>query len=188
MPEYFCECCQFKTMDKSKYTRHMESGKHNDMTKNVVHTPKQDELAELRAMVVELSKTVITLNQKIDTLTAKLETQPIYQHAVSQSPYVTLPVYEIPKLIRSENAPVSEPVPAPVAHEPEVKKKRMSIDEEKKYIDDVCERLGDNAMEWLTEYQPQQKKPSWEDAKSPFYIVEYYKYNKLAQYMINEQN
>lgn len=186
MPEYVCECCHFKTIDKSKYTRHMESGKHMDISNNNMHTPKEDEIAELRAMIAELTKTVNTLNQKIDSLTSKLETQPIYQHAVSQQPYVTMPttIYDIPQLIRSEN--ISVPDPIPVIGTTEVKKKRISVEEEKKYIDEVCEKLQDDAMEWLVDYQPQQKKPSHEDPKSPYYIVDYYKYNKIAQIFIHE--
>ena len=28
MPEYKCECCDFKTIDKGKYSKHNETIKH----------------------------------------------------------------------------------------------------------------------------------------------------------------
>jgi hypothetical protein len=176
MPEYFCECCNFKTTDKTKYKRHTETSKHLELANQNVTTavrvdtppPKNDEIAELRAMVLDMSKTIMILNQKIDTLTIKLESQ-------TQS---------IPTLTASS---LVQPIyaPSPVYAEPE-KKKRMTVEEEKKYIDSICEKLGSDAMEWLNDYVPQQKKPASEDPKSPYYMVDYYKYNLIAKLMINE--
>lgn len=170
MPEYFCQCCNFKTNDKTKYKRHTETSKHlelaNVTTAVRVDTPppKNDEIAELRAMVLEMSKTIMMLNQKIDTLTIKVESQ-----SVLAAPSSVQPIY----------------APSPVYAEPE-KKKRMTVEEEKKYIDSICEKLGNDAMEWLNDYVPQQKKPVNEDPKSPYYMVDYYKYNLIAKFMINE--
>jgi hypothetical protein len=178
MPEYFCQCCNFKTIDKSKYTRHTESGKHIELampTAVRVDTPppKTDEIAELRAMVLELSKTVIVLNQKIDTLTSKLESQ-------TMSAPIQQPIkIENPQPIRIEQ---------PIKNEDEHKsEKRMTVAEEKQYILTTCEKLGDDAMEWLTEYVPRQKKPHYEDSKSPYYIIDYFKYDLIAKRMINEK-
>ena len=141
MPEYSCECCNFKTIDKTKFKRHMDSSKHKEMSA----TPKIDELAELKAMVFELTNTINTLKQPIK--------QPI-------------------KI---------EPIEQPIKNE---EKKYMTVDEEKKYMDSVCKKLGDDAMEWISDYTPKQKVS--EDCKSPYIKVENYKYNLLAKMMIAE--
>jgi len=163
MPEYFCQCCNFKTSDKTKYKCHTESAKHmkqsNIPTAVRCETPPPNELAELRAMVLEMSKTILVLNQKIDTLTSKLESAPI------------------PEPIKIEN-------PQPIRIEPirieETKSKYMSVDEEKKYISDTCAKLKDDALEWLQDYEPRQKKPKFNDPKSSYNIIDAFKYNLLS--------
>jgi len=140
MPEYSCECCHFKTIDKTKFKRHMESSKHKELST----TPKVDELAELRAMVFELTNTINTLKQPI-----KIE--------------------EIRPIKIEEEKP---------------EKKYMTVEEEKSYMDSVCKKLGEDAMEWITDYQPRQKVS--DDCKSPYIKVENYKYNLLAKFMIAE--
>ncbi len=170
MPEYNCQCCNFKTMDKSKYKRHTETDKHIELA-NVptavrceTPPPKSDEIAELRAMVLEMSKTILFLNQKIDTLTSKLESQPVSQPV---EPPIKI---ENPQPIRIEHPRQIE----------ETKSKYMSVDEEKKYISDTCARLKDDALEWLTDYEPRQKKPKFNDPKSSYNIIDAFKYNLIS--------
>jgi hypothetical protein len=170
MPEYFCQCCNFKTVDKTKYKCHIESAKH--MKQSNIPTavrcetppPKSDEIAELRAMVLEMSKTILVLNQKIDTLTSKLESQPVPEPIKIEQPIKI----ENPQPIRIE------------CRSDEIKSKYMSVDEEKKYISDTCARLKDDALEWLTDYEPRQKKPKFHDPKSAYNLIDAFKYNLIS--------
>lgn len=188
MPEYFCQCCNFKTMDKTKYNRHTETSKHLELA-NVptvvqVDIPKTDEIAELKAMILELSKTVIILNQKIDTLTIKVESQPI---KIEQSQPIKIEESRPIKIEQSQPIKKKDDSESESESESEYKKdKPMSVKEEKQYILDTCEKLGDDALEWLNEYTPRQKKPRYEDPKNPYYIIDSFKYNLISKYLIDE--
>jgi hypothetical protein len=116
--------------------------------------PKDD---DLRAIILEMSKTIIFLTQKIDTLTSKLESQPV-------------------------PAPVQQPIiehPQPIKSEP-IRIEHMSVEEEKKYLSDTCAKLGDDALEWLQDYEPRQKKPKFNDPKSSYSIIDAFKYNLIS--------
>jgi hypothetical protein len=63
MPEYNCQCCNFKTNDKTKFKRHTETDKHIKLS--TIHAMIPDEISELRAMVFELTNTINTLKQPI---------------------------------------------------------------------------------------------------------------------------
>lgn len=158
---YNCQCCNFKTNDKTKYKCHTETSKHlklcNIPTAVRCETPppKDD---DLRAIILEMSKTIIFLTQKIDTLTSKLESQPV------------------PALVQQ---PIRIEMPQPIRIEQE-EEKRMTVDEEKKYISDTCAKLGCDALEWLQDYEPRQKKPKFNDPKCAYSLIDAFKYNLMS--------
>lgn len=65
MPEYICECCSLKTIDKSKYVRHLNTKKHKDnVSKSEEKTTDIKELQEeVKQLKEELYKSAICIEK-----------------------------------------------------------------------------------------------------------------------------
>jgi len=196
MPEYECKCCDFKTHIKTKYTAHLETNKHlkcieEKHNEKPVENSKTDEITELRQMIMSMNETIQSMKQQIYELTLqvskstvnKAET-PTVNKSDSEPETTIVRRIKIKSEPKSESEPELEPVSEPESKEEKPKKKRMSADEEKEYIDKTVERLGEDAMEWLADYTPKQKlpKPHQEsDRNHPFNEVNRHKFHIIAK-------
>ena len=102
MPEYKCECCEFKTIDKGKYLKHNETSKHLKKMESFVKVEVSEN--PLQAKVDMLEQTIQLLIKRIEALENK---QDIKQD-VSRVAEQVKPVVE--KKI--------EPITVPVVEEP----------------------------------------------------------------------
>jgi hypothetical protein len=102
MPEYKCECCDFKTIDKGKYLKHNETNKHLKKMESFVKVEVSEN--PLQAKVDMLEQTIQLLIKRIEVLENK---QDIKQD-VSRVAEQVKPVVE--KKI--------EPITVPVVEEP----------------------------------------------------------------------
>ena len=102
MPEYKCECCEFKTIDKGKYLKHNETSKHLKKMESFVKVEVSEN--PLQAKVDMLEQTIQLLIKRIEVLENK---QDIKQD-VSRVAEQVKPVVE--KKI--------EPITVPVVEEP----------------------------------------------------------------------
>jgi hypothetical protein len=71
MPEYFCECCNYKTNKKSSYDDHNKSKKHlekNNSTQPIIEIKEQNYNNELLEQNAELLEKIKLLESKIVTL------------------------------------------------------------------------------------------------------------------------
>ena len=213
MPEYFCKTCNYKTDNKAKYNRHLETSKHIELSRQIDEPEPVNEIKELKEMVIELSKTITMLNTKIDYLTSKFPNEfpipiltrspesapsPVAKPVVESAPSpVAKPVAEpvakpvAESVAKFDPSQVAEPTPEPNTKSKEKTKRYMDIEEEKKYMKEASERLAkinvDDAFSFLESYTPRQRKPKDKidenNMKFPFNIIDYYRYNLLSKYM-----
>jgi hypothetical protein len=106
MPEYKCECCEFKTIDKGKYLKHNETSKHLKKMESFVKVEVSEN--PLQAKVDMLEQTIQLLIKRIEALENK---QDIKQD-VSRVAEQVKPVVD--KKIEPITVPVIEPVEEPV--------------------------------------------------------------------------
>lgn len=71
MPEYICECCDFKTMDKTRYAKHLETLKHKKLINSMDGEDKQ----------LALTNENTVLKEEIKSLKLKLE---VYKEVIKE--------------------------------------------------------------------------------------------------------
>jgi hypothetical protein len=100
MPEYFCECCNFKTLIKCKFINHNETTKH---------LKKLETFVKVEVSVNPLQEKVDMLEQTIKLLIKRIE---ILENNQGIKP-VAEPVVE--PVVETKIKPVAKPVAEPVA-------------------------------------------------------------------------
>lgn len=121
MPEYVCQCCDFKTHIKTKYTAHLETNKHlkcieekhnEKPVEKPVESSKTDEITELRQMIMKMSETIETMKQQIHDLTVRVNTPVEVATVYKAEPIVdkteSLTVYKAEEPTVDKAEPVSQ--------------------------------------------------------------------------------
>ena len=107
MPEYKCECCDFKTIDKGKYLKHNETIKHLKKMESYVKLEpvKQEPVIQ----ETDLNEKVLKLEQTIEMLIKRIE---VLENNQVAKPAVSLPVVEpvVEQVVEQVVEPVVEPV------------------------------------------------------------------------------
>jgi len=101
MPEYKCECCDFKTIDKGKYLKHNETNKHLKKMESFVKVCE----TPLQAKVDMLEQTIQLLIKRIEVLENKQDVSQVVEQVIE-------PV--VSKKIEPITEPVKEPAEEPV--------------------------------------------------------------------------
>ena len=101
MPEYKCECCDFKTIDKGKYLKHNETNKHLKKMESFVKVCE----IPLQAKVDMLEQTIQLLIKRIEVLENKQDVSQVVEQVIE-------PV--VSKKIEPITEPVEEPVEEPL--------------------------------------------------------------------------
>jgi hypothetical protein len=111
MPEYKCECCDFKTIDKGKYLKHNETIKHLKKMESYVKLEpvKQEPVIQEPDLKVK----VLKLEQTIEMLIKRIE---VLENNQVAKPAVSLPVVEpvVEQVVEPVVEQVVEPVVEPI--------------------------------------------------------------------------
>jgi hypothetical protein len=74
MPEYKCECCDFKTMDKGKFFRHNETNKHLKKMELFVKQDPEPESPQIeKNEEIDFKKKIVNLENTIELLIKRIE-------------------------------------------------------------------------------------------------------------------
>lgn len=96
MPDYICECCSFKTIDKGKFLKHNETSKHLKKMETFVKPEPQPEEPDLKEKVFMLEQTIQVLIQRIEVLEnnqrAPIAPQPIAPQPIAPQPRAPQPI------------------------------------------------------------------------------------------------
>jgi hypothetical protein len=110
MPEYKCECCEFKTIDKGKYLKHNETSKHLKKMESFVKVEVSEN--PLQAKVDMLEQTIQLLIKRIEALENKQEIKQDVSRVTEQVKILVVDKKIEPITVPVE--PVEEPVEEPV--------------------------------------------------------------------------
>ena len=132
MPEYKCECCDFKTIDKGKYLKHNETNKHLKKMESFVKVCE----TPLQAKVDMLEQTIQLLIKRIEVLQNKQDISQVVEQAIE--PVVSKKIEPIKEPVEElVKEPVEEPLDIDMVINHIQEQTYFNFDDYKTFVNDI---------------------------------------------------